>query len=158
MDIKYHFGLCADIFHNGNGELGPTNDQDLVDDKSCLEAVLATSSDIHSEYLKIENEIDQVLQALRKAQESEYKIAEEQLCAQKVYLRHLYQQLEKERSEVPDRSSGNEADASFNAVLSRVNQIKYEVMRLKEMEEVANGFGRTPKGILKEHFGLEIED
>ncbi|PPR93428.1 hypothetical protein GOBAR_AA27244 [Gossypium barbadense] len=152
------FSLGYNIFHNGNGELGPTNHQDLVDDKSCLEAVLSVSSDYRSEYLKIECEIDQVLQSLRKAQESEYKIAEEQLCSQKVYLRHLYQQLEKERSELPDRSSGNEADASLNAVLSRVNQIKYEVMRLKEMEEVANGFGRTPKGVLKEYFGLEIED
>ncbi|MBA0799978.1 hypothetical protein Gohar_010455 [Gossypium harknessii] len=150
--------MSTDIFHNGNGELGPTNHQDLVDDKSCLEAVLSVSSDYRSEYLKIECEIDQVLQSLRKAQESEYKIAEEQLCSQKVYLRHLYQQLEKERSELPDRSPGNEADASLNAVLSRINQIKYEVMRLKEMEEVANGFGRTPKGVLKEYFGLEIED
>lgn len=150
--------MSTDIFHNGNGELGPTNHQDLVDDKSCLEAVLSVSSDYRSEYLKIECEIDQVLQSLRKAQESEYKIAEEQLCSQKVYLRHLYQQLEKERSELPDQSPGNEADASLNAVLNRVNQIKYEVMRLKEMEEVANGFGRTPKGVLKEYFGLEIED
>ncbi|KAH1091348.1 hypothetical protein J1N35_018605 [Gossypium stocksii] len=150
--------MSTDTFHNGNGELGATNHQDLVDDKSCLEAVLSVSSDYRSEYLKIECEIDQVLQSLRKAQESEYKIAEEQLCSQKVYLRHLYQQLEKERSELPDQSSGNEADASLNAVLNRVNQIKYEVMRLKEMEEVANGFGRTPKGVLKEYFGLEIED
>jgi hypothetical protein len=38
-----------------------------------------------------------------------------------------------------------------------VDQIKREVTKLKDMEEVANGFGRTSKDILKEHFGLEVE-
>ncbi|KAK9003750.1 hypothetical protein V6N11_018649 [Hibiscus sabdariffa] len=150
--------ISTGIFCNENGELEPTNHQDAVDDKPCLGSVFSISSDYHSEYLKIEYEIDQVLQALRKAQETEYKIAEERLYGQKNYLHHLYQQLEKERSELQEQPSGNEADASLNAVLNRVDQIKYEVVRLKEMEEVANGFGRTPKSILKEYFGFEIED
>ncbi|GMJ08334.1 hypothetical protein like AT1G05410 [Hibiscus trionum] len=150
--------ISTGIFCNVNGELEPTNHQDAVDNKPCLGSVLSISSDYHSEYLKLEYEIDQVLQALRKAQETEYNIAEERLYGQKNYLHHLYQQLEKERSELQDQPPGNEADASLNAVLNRVDQIKYEVMRLKEMEEVANGFGRTPKSILKEYFGLEIED
>ncbi|GMI64524.1 hypothetical protein like AT1G05410 [Hibiscus trionum] len=149
--------ISTGIFHNGNGELEPTNHQDAVD-KPCLGSVLSVSSDYHSEYLKIEYEIDQVLQAIRKAQETEYKIAEERLYGQRNYLCHLYQQLEKERSELQDQPFGNEADASLDAVLNRVDQIKYEVMRLKEMEEVANGFGKTPKIILKEYFDLEFED
>ncbi|KAK8572994.1 hypothetical protein V6N12_029034 [Hibiscus sabdariffa] len=131
--------ISTGIIHNGNGELEPTN-QDAAD-KPCLGSVLSISSNYQSEYLRIEYEIDQVLQALRKAQETEYKIAEEGFYGQRNYLRHLYQQLEKERSEHGD----HEADASLNAVVSRVDQIKYEVMRLKEMEEVANGFGKTPK-------------
>ncbi|KAE8685577.1 hypothetical protein F3Y22_tig00111095pilonHSYRG00126 [Hibiscus syriacus] len=145
--------ITTGIFHNGNGGLEPTNHRDAVDDKPCLGSVLSISSDYHSEYLKIEYEIDQVLQALRKAQETEYQIAEERLYDQKAYLRHLYQQLEKERSELQGQPSGKEADAYLNAVLNRVDQIKYEVMRLREMEEVANGFGRTPK-VLKEYFGF----
>jgi hypothetical protein len=40
--------------------------------------------------------------------------------------------------------------------LSRVDQIKREMTKLKDMEEVAKGFGRTFKDILKEHFGLEV--
>ncbi|KAE8686733.1 hypothetical protein F3Y22_tig00111028pilonHSYRG00027 [Hibiscus syriacus] len=150
--------ITTGIFHIGNGGLEPTNHRDAVDNKPCLGSVLSISSDYHSEYLKIEDEINRVLQALRKAQETEYQIAEERLYGQKNYLRHLYQQLEKERSELHGQPSGNEADAYLNAVLNRVDQIKYEVMRLREMEEVANGFGRTPKSILKEYFGSDIED
>jgi len=44
----------------------------------------------------------------------------------------------------------------LSAVLSRVDQIKREMRKLKDMEEVAKGFGRTFKDILKEHFGLEV--
>ena len=155
---NHHFGLCAGVFHNGNVELEPTNHKDSLDSRPRLVSVLSISSDYQSEYLKLEYEIDQVLQVLRKAQESEYKIAEERLYAQKNYLCNLYQQLDKERSELSHRASGTEEDALLNAILNRVDQIKQEVMKLKEMEEVANGFGRTPKGTLKEHFGLEIED
>ncbi|XP_022738899.1 protein OBERON 2-like [Durio zibethinus] len=150
--------ISAGVLHNGIEELEPSNHQDSLDSGPCLVSVLSISSDYQSEYQKLEYEIDQVLQALRKAQESEYKIAEERLDAQKNYLRNLYEQLDKEKSELSSRASGTEADALLNAILNRVDQIKQEVMKLKEMEEVANGFGRTPKGTLKKHFGLEIED
>lgn len=151
--------ISTGVFQNGNVELEPTNHQDSIDGRP-YPSVLSISSDYNSEYLKLEYEIDQVLQALRKAQESEYKIAEERLFTQKNYLRNLYQQLDKERSELSHGASGTiaEADALLSAILNRVDQIKQEVMKLKEMEEVSNGFGRTSKGILKEHFGLEIED
>ncbi|XVE81635.1 hypothetical protein DITRI_Ditri15bG0080900 [Diplodiscus trichospermus] len=152
------FAISTGVIHNGNVELKPTNNKDSLDSGPCLVSVLSISSDYHIEYLKLENEIDQVLQDLRKEQESEYKIAEERLYAQKNYLRNLYQQLDKERSELSHLASGTKADAMLNAILNRVDQIKQEVMKLKEMEEVANGFGRTPKGTLKKHFGLEIED
>ncbi|KAK6254935.1 hypothetical protein SCA6_016240 [Theobroma cacao] len=150
--------ISTGVFHNGNLELEPTNHQDSLDIRPFSVSVQSISSDYQSEYLKLEYEIDQVLQALRKAQESEYKIAEEKLYGQKNYLRNLYQQLDKERSELSHRASGTKADALLNAILNRVDQIKKEVMKLKEMEVVSNGFGRTPKGTLKEHFGLEIED
>ncbi|XVF38251.1 hypothetical protein REPUB_Repub20aG0084100 [Reevesia pubescens] len=120
------------VFHNGNAELKPTNYQPI-------------------------STLWMVLQALRKAQESEYKIAEERFYGQKNYLRNLYQQLDKERSELSHQASGTEANALLNAILNRVDQIKQEVMKLKEME-VAHGFGKTPKGTLKEHYGLELED
>ncbi|XVF63092.1 hypothetical protein PTKIN_Ptkin09bG0061100 [Pterospermum kingtungense] len=150
--------ISTGVLHNGNVELEPTNHQDSICSNPCMVSVLSISSDYHSECLKLDYEIDQVLQALRKAQESEYKIAEERLFAQKNYLRNLYQQLDKERSELTHRAAGTDADALLNAILNRVDQVRQEVMKLKEMEEVANGFGRTPKGTLKEHFGLEIED
>jgi cell division septum initiation protein DivIVA len=113
------------------------------------------------ESLKLENEIDHVLLALQKSQESEYKMAVEMLYAQKNYLLNLYQQLEKERSdlksELAHRTSSEDSYTFLDTVLSRVNQIKQELMKLKDMEKVANGFGKTSKGILKEHFGLETE-
>ncbi|OMO80763.1 hypothetical protein CCACVL1_12776 [Corchorus capsularis] len=147
--------ISKGVLHDGIVELDGNGS---LDSKQSSVAVLSISSDYHGEYLKIEYEIDQVLQDLRKAQEFEYKIAEERLYAQKSYLRNLYQQLDKERSELQRQQTGTEALAALNTVLNRVDQIKQEVMKLKEMEEVANGFGRAPKGILKGHFGLEIED
>lgn len=116
------------------------------------------SSDSQAESLKLEDEINQVLQALQVSQEAEYKIAEERLYAQKKYLQNLYQQLDKERSELARRTLKTNPDDLLSAVLSRVDQIKREVTKLKDMEEVANGFGRTSKDILKEHFGLEVEE
>lgn len=53
-------------------------------------------------------------------------------------------------------TSKTKPDALLSAVLSRVDQIKREMRKLKDMEEVAKGFGRTFKDILKEHFGLEV--
>lgn len=113
----------------------------------------AESYDYLPRSLKLEAEIDQVLDALRKSQEYEYKLAEERLQAHKTYLQNLYQQLDSEKSELASQnSSGSEA------VRQREEQIRQEVMKLEVMKKVANGFGRTSKDILKECFGLEIAD
>lgn len=135
-----------------------TNHQDLLDSVIRSPHTISLSLDYRAEVLKLEDEIDQALHELRKSQASEYKIAEERLYAQKGYLHNLYQQLERERSEWTHCKSITKKDVLLDAVLNRVDQIKQEVAKLKDMEQVAKGFGRTSKGILREHFGLEIEE
>ncbi|KAK4388586.1 hypothetical protein Sango_2465200 [Sesamum angolense] len=102
------------------------------------------------ESLKLEDEVDQILDSLRKSQEIEYRLAEERLSTQKNYILNLYQQINKERS-------SEDQDSLLDEVLSRVDQVKREVSRLKDMADVSKGFGRVPKHILKELFGLDIE-
>lgn len=135
-----------------------TNHQDLLDSVIRSPHTISLSLDYRAEVLKLEDEIDQALHELRKSQASEYKIAEDRLYAQKGYLHNLYQQLERERSEWTHCKSITKKDVLLDAVLNRVDQIKQEVAKLKDMEQVAKGFGRTSKGILREHFGLEIEE
>lgn len=107
------------------------------------------------ESLKLETEIDEILGALRESQELEYNITRERLYEQKNYLQSLYQQLNKEKAELARHAAYNaDRDALSKLVVDRVAQIKREVIKLKEMEEVAKGFGRTSKEILKEHFNL----
>lgn len=135
-----------------------TNHQDLLDSVIRSPHTVSLSLDYRAEVLKLEDEIDQALHELQKSQASEYKIAEERLYAQKGYLHNLYQQLERERSEWTHCKSIKKKDVLLDAVLNRVDQIKQEVAKLKDMEQVAKGFGRTSKRILREHFGLEIEE
>ncbi|OVA05436.1 hypothetical protein BVC80_441g210 [Macleaya cordata] len=119
------------------------------------------TSDYCIESLKLENEIDRVLHELKKSQEVEYRIAEERLYAKKNFLLSLYQQLDTERSELAKRSPSSkncDIDAHLTNVLNKVNQIKQEVIKLKDMEQISRGYGRTPTGILKEHFGLQFGD
>ncbi|KAF3586552.1 hypothetical protein F2Q69_00025916 [Brassica cretica] len=111
-----------------------------------------------AEMHKLEEEIREVLKALREAQKSEYQIAEVRLHAQKECLGDLYRQLEEEKSELSRRVSGSDAESLMTNVLKRLDQIRKEVTKLKEMEEVAKGFGRTPRGILEEYFHLAIEE
>lgn len=105
---------------------------------------------------KLEEEIDQVLRALRKAHQTEYRIAEERLLAQKNCLLNLYRQLDKERSELSMHTSSDD-NALLEAVLKRVDQIKREMVKLRDMEVVAKGFGKTSKDILELQFGIETE-
>ncbi|KAJ6846355.1 uncharacterized protein M6B38_280430 [Iris pallida] len=97
--------------------------------------------------VKIDDEVDGVLQKLKDSQESEYRLAEQKLYAQKDLLLSLYQQLEAERSEL-----------ASDHVLNRVDQIKHEEAKLHKMMKIANGFGGIPKTILSECFGLTISD
>lgn len=119
--------------------------------------ILSGNFNLEIDSLKLEEEIDQVLRALRKAQQTEYKIAEERLLGQKNCLLNLYQQLNKERSELSMATSSDDQDALLEAVLKRVDQIKREIVNLRDMEEVAKGFGKTSKDILDQHFGFETE-
>ncbi|KAF5738643.1 hypothetical protein HS088_TW13G01544 [Tripterygium wilfordii] len=149
--------ISTGVLDTGNAALEATNDEDCVDDRTTSLQVVTESSDYLNESLKLENKIDEVLQALRKSQELEYKIAEEQLHAQKNYLRNLYQQLDKERSALAHRTSRIEPGSLHAAISNRLDQVNREIVKLKEMEEVAEGFGKTPNRILREHFGMEIE-
>lgn len=107
------------------------------------------------ESLKLEARVDEILGALRESQELEYNIARERLYEHKNYLLSLYQQLNKEKAELARHAAYNaDRDALSKLVVSRVDQIKGEVIKLKEMEEVTKGFARTSKEILKEHFDL----
>ena len=148
----------AGAFDHGNAALEVTNDEDTLNVRTSSGHTLSIAFDHQSESLRLEDEIEQVLQALRKSQDSEFKMAEERLHVQKNFLLNLYQQLEKERSELARCASSADPNALLDAVLNRVDQIKRELRKLKDMERVANGFGKTSKGILKEHFGLETQN
>ena len=118
---------------------------------------MSTPFDHWTESLKLEDEIEQVLQALKRSQEFEYSLAEEKLLLHKNYLHNLFLQLGKEQTELRHRTSSTRQKAFQNNVTNRVDQIKREVKKLKRMEKVADGFGRTPKDILKEDFGFEVD-
>ncbi|KAH7573800.1 hypothetical protein ACOSP7_007659 [Xanthoceras sorbifolium] len=150
--------ISTDVSHFENAALEVITLQDSPDAKTSSQPFLSTYSDYKSESQNLEEEIDKVLRALRNSQEYEYRIAEGRLYAQKNKLCHLYQQLDKERAELAQLSSEVEPDARSETITSRVDQIKREVMKLKDMAEVAIGFGRTSKAILKEHFDLDVED
>ncbi|KAK6929948.1 Oberon, PHD finger domain [Dillenia turbinata] len=129
-----------------------TNHQETVD---CgMQEDLSINFDHRSASQKLDEVIDRVLHRLRKSQETEYKIAEERLSAQRDYILNLYQQVEMERSELARSPS----DAMRNAVLARVEQIKREAKKLKDMRIIFKGFGKTPKNVLREHFGLDVQD
>ncbi|KAK4355590.1 hypothetical protein RND71_024561 [Anisodus tanguticus] len=118
---------------------------------------LTSNFDHRVESLKLEYEVDQILQGLRKSQEFEYRLAEEKLFVQKNYIMNLYEQLDEERSELTSHTSMVETNTLLDVVLNRVDQIKREVLKLKEMKQVQNGFGSTSKEILKDYFGLETK-
>ncbi|XP_017256294.1 protein OBERON 2 isoform X3 [Daucus carota subsp. sativus] len=110
------------------------------------------------ESLKLEDKVDEILEALRKSQELEYNIAQERLYEQKSYLQSLYHQLNKEKAELVRHAAYNtDRDALSLLVVNRVDQIKGEIIKLKEMEKVTKGFGKTSKEILKEHFDVHSE-
>ncbi|QCD91842.1 Oberon [Vigna unguiculata] len=104
--------------------------------------------------LKLEAEVDEVLQDFRKSQELEYKVAEETLQTQKTYLQNLYRQLEYEKSVLAGQISSSASKVSSSAVRERKKQIKRELDKFEMMKKVANGFSRTPHSIIKKHFLL----
>lgn len=144
--------LEPDLSDHGNDAMEVTVNENPSDVR-----IGAESYDYLPRSVKLEDEVDQVLEALRKSQEFEYKLAEERLQAHKTYLRNLYQQLDCEKAELACQNSSR-SDVLFSAVRERKGQIEREVMKFEVMKKVANGFGRTSKDVLKEHFGFEMED
>uniref|UniRef100_A0A7C9AJ11 Uncharacterized protein n=1 Tax=Opuntia streptacantha TaxID=393608 RepID=A0A7C9AJ11_OPUST len=113
------------------------------------------STALEHEYQKLEGEIDQILRELRKSQEHEYRIAQERLHAQKDYIFSLYQQVHKDNSDLIELTPPANRNALLNSIAAKEESIKCELRKLKEMEKVAKGFGKTPKDILKEHFDID---
>ncbi|KAL4200264.1 hypothetical protein AMTRI_Chr03g148840 [Amborella trichopoda] len=105
-----------------------------------------------------ESQIKWVLWNLRKSQEEEYRIAEQKLCAQKEFLLSLYQQLDKDKHLLVSSPSPEYVRDLATEVLRRVDQTKQELLKFSCMTTINKGFGKTPKNILIEHFGLSVED
>lgn len=151
--------VIVDFSQHETDQMEISNYDEPLHWKTVSPQILSGDFDYRIESLKLEDEIDQILVALKKSQESEYKIAEESLNAQKNHLLDLYQQLEKERRDLAERSPSSDPDDLLDAVLKRVDQIKQEVVKLRNMGAVAKGFGKTSKAILKEHFSVKmVED
>lgn len=118
---------------------------------------LYITSDHAAVAAKLEDQIEYALHRLKDSQKSEYRIAEEKLYAQKDFILSLYQQLEDERGKlVTQKPKGNagDSDALLSSVLSRVDQIKCEEKKLKQMMRVSEGFARTPGTILRDYFDI----
>lgn len=145
--------VCVHIIVSGSfqGKDAP----EISNSKAAPDAYM--SSGQRSESQRLEDEVDEVLLALRESQLSEYKIAEEKLYAQKSCVLNLYRQLEEGRSQLLRGISSANTDASVDNVVTTADQITQEVKKLREMEKVAKGFGKTPKEILKDHFSIEVE-
>lgn len=139
-----------------NGVPESTEDEESQAPIMDLRQPLSLTFDPRVESLKLEDEIDHVLNALRKSQELEYILAEERLSIQKDHIINLYQQLDKERLEFSLDTARKDQDTVLDAVLCRIKQIKRELFILKDVEEVSKGFGRVPKHILEEQFGIDV--
>jgi len=108
------------------------------------------SSDFLPPPLKLEAEVDQVLRKFKNSQEVEYRVAEEILQEQKIFLQKLHQQLEYEKNVLADQNS----PAASDAVRERKKQIRRELQKFEKMKNIANGFGKTPYDITKNYFGF----
>ncbi|GAU18849.1 hypothetical protein TSUD_228390 [Trifolium subterraneum] len=112
------------------------------------------SNDYHSQILNLEAEVGDMLEALRKSQELEYKVAEERVREQKNYIENLYQRLQCEVAEL-ERPNLTHSEPLFRAIRERKEQIKREMEKFKEMKMVASGFGRISRDVLREHFAYK---
>ncbi|KAL6007215.1 hypothetical protein ACLOJK_032711 [Asimina triloba] len=110
---------------------------------------------------KLEKEISDALESLKRSQDLEYRIVAQKLYAQKDLLLRLQEQLDADISKLAEHTTSPASIDSGGQVAngsSRVDQITNELVKLRQMMEIAKGFGRTPRAILREHFGLQIED
>nr|AAK69758.1 CDPK adapter protein 1 [Mesembryanthemum crystallinum] len=149
-DLQDVWKLEVDVMSLPTGQLDYTNYVQVDIDENNLSH--------QNECLKLEVEIDQVLHELRRSQEVEYRLAQERLRAQKDHLSSLYQQMDKEKSELTRYPPSTNRNALLSSVIVKEEYIQCELSKLKNMEKVAKGFGKTPKEILKEHFNLDFEE
>lgn len=109
--------------------------------------------------LQFEDEIDHSLKELKRSQEAEFRLAEQKLYSQKDYVLSLYRQLDSERSELADPvplSDTSRYSVLLSNIMNRLDKVKREEEKLKDMLKVSKGFGKTPANV-KEHFGLPAE-
>ncbi|KAH9318439.1 hypothetical protein KI387_020208, partial [Taxus chinensis] len=119
------------------------------------------SSPVHITALKFENKINQALYGLRRSQEAEYKLAQERLYAQKDFLLSLFQQLDIANSEFTNcspSSSLENFDDLLVGVSDQVGRLRKENAKFGQMLTITNGFGHTQKDILRDYFGVSLED
>ncbi|KAM7277985.1 hypothetical protein ACFE04_005119 [Oxalis oulophora] len=146
------------VINDTSDEMEVTDHLDSTYDESRLLPDVNEISDYWDEYQKLDYDNDHALRALRKSQDAEYKIAEERITSQKIYLKNLLQELDTERTELASCIPKTNLDILMNTVLHREEQVKREMTRLKEMGKIANGFGKMPRSVLKQLFGIDIDD
>nr|MCL7040630.1 hypothetical protein [Papaver nudicaule] len=161
---KLNGGNCLDEIWNvedNNVSEVFAGSREVVESQHSKDSTVCITSEHRVDSSKLDDEINKVLADLVESQADEYRIAMDNLNAQKKILLDLYQQLETDRSELAKRTS-SEIDQGVDNLIhdfsSKVNQIKIEVVKLREMEKVAKGYGMVPKDTLTAHFGLQIED
>ncbi|XP_017222350.2 uncharacterized protein LOC108199116 [Daucus carota subsp. sativus] len=88
------------VCHNGNHAVKSAIDEEHVDIRQGSPKKVSTDIDPEVESLKLEYKVEQTLQALKKSQELEFKIAKERLHDQNNCIQNLYQQFGKEKSEI----------------------------------------------------------
>ena len=109
---------------------------------ACIDGKEKLSNQI--EYLNLEEEVHRVLQELKNSQEHEFRITQDRLHARKNHISSLYQQLVKEKSELERLTPLTDHDALLKSIATIEERIKSELCKLRDMEKVAIGCGKTP--------------
>lgn len=116
-----------------------------------------TNFDYRIESMELEKKINKTLASLKKSQETEYKIAENALTAQKTHLLDLYKELEKQKGKLANCSPSTDPSL-VHAVFKKMEEIKTEFNKIIAMQVIGKGFGKTSKYVLKEHFGMHSDN
>jgi len=95
------------------------------------------------EILKLDAEFDQSLEAFKKSQKYELKLAEETLREQLKYLQNVSKHLEKEKSELTNQPKSSHSSVLSQAVKKIEKQLSHEEMELEEMKKIGKGFARA---------------
>lgn len=132
---------------------------DIVNGRAQLPVYMTSNHGTLS--MKLEDDIDKMLQGFKESQELLYRAVEQKLYSQKDYLLSLYRQLDSERSALANPMPlpyGGDYDNLLASVLERVDQIRHEEENLGNMMKIVKGFGQMHKTINGGHFGFAIDD